>query len=57
MTKKEMVYEILSYTTYNGLSERKVLAKINRLKKERVELVYNQFVKDREHANFYYSIL
>lgn len=57
MTKKEMVYEIISYTNLVGLNQTELDKDINRIKKARIESIYNEFVKDREHAYFYYSIL
>jgi len=57
MTKKEMVYEIISHTNICGMSQRKADALIAKLKKARVEEVYEAFLKDKEHAYFYYSVL
>ena len=57
MTKKEMMYEIISNTKLSGLNENNILRTLAKLKKSRVEEVYNVFVNDKEHALFYYNIL
>lgn len=57
MTKKEMVYEIISNTKLSGLSERDVKAIINKNSKSRITEVYNQFINDTEHALAYYWLL
>lgn len=57
MTKKEMMYEIISNTKLSGLNENNVSRTLAKLKKSRVEEVYNVFVNDKEHALFYYNIL
>lgn len=57
MTKKEMVYDIVSYTHFCNLNERDVENVIRKARKERVEEVYNKFLNDKDHAAFYYSVL
>lgn len=57
MTKKEMTYEILSHTTLSGVNERGLIAAINKIKKTDIERIYNAFVEDKEHANFYFCCI
>lgn len=57
MTKKDMMYEIISHTRLNSVSERQINSKLAKISKARVEEVYKAFTKDQEHALFYYSIL
>ena len=57
MTKGEMVYEIISNTTFSGLNERDVQSLVRRNSKSRVEEVYAAFTKDKEHASAYYWLL
>lgn len=59
MTKREMVYEIISNTRLfkNGLNEYELNKDINKISKNRIENVYNEFLKDKDNAYFYYSIL
>lgn len=57
MTKKEMVYEIVANTRMSNVSQRQLDSTINKLKKDWVEKVYNQFVNDKEKAYFYYSVM
>ena len=54
MTKKEMIYEIISNTKIHSINENDVLRVIKASKKEKVTEIYNAFLKDKEHANFYY---
>lgn len=57
MTKKEMVYEIISNTKLCGLSEKDVQAIINKNSKSRITEVYNAFEGDKEHALAFYTLL
>lgn len=57
MTKKEMVYEIVSNTRLCGLNEYELNKDINKISKNRIESVYNEFLKDKDNAYFYYCIL
>lgn len=56
MTKKEMVYEMLNNTKISNVNERELINRINRTKRERIEMVYNEFLKDKEHARFYFYV-
>lgn len=57
MTKKEMVYEIISNTRICGLNERDVKQMVNKNSKDYIEKIYNEFKKDKEHALFYYGLI
>lgn len=57
MTKKEMLYEIISNTKLSGLNERDVQAIISKTSKGRMEEVYSHFASDKENALFYYCLL
>lgn len=51
MTKKEMVYEIISNTNYIGLNQSDVDKKINKVDKAYIERAYNCFLNEPENAN------
>ena len=55
MTKKEMVYEIIANTKIHSLNERDVLKRITEVKKSKIEEIHNAFLKDKEHAKFYFN--
>ena len=51
MTKKEMVYNIISSTTYTGLNQSEVDRKINKTDKAYIERAYQCFLQNPENAN------
>ena len=57
MTKKEMLYDIISNTNLCGLNENDVQNIINKTHKSEMEKIYNSFVNDKEHALFYYWLI
>ena len=57
MTKAEMVYEIISNTTFSGINEKHAQRLVRRNSKQRIEEVYNAFVEDKGNANAYYWLL
>lgn len=50
MTKKDMVYEIISNTDFIGLDQTYVDKKINKLDKAYIERAYNCFLENPENA-------
>ena len=56
MTKKDMIYEILSETKLHGLDEKTVNNEIKKHRLEDVERLYKAFTNDRQHALFYASL-
>lgn len=57
MTKKEMIIEIVDsmYCTPQQFEEG--VKNGMKLKKQRVEEIYNAFIEDQEHTNFYRYLL
>lgn len=57
MTKKEMVYEILSNTNLSGINERELNKNILKIKKSTIEDIYELFKQNPDKANFYFIYL
>ena len=57
MTKKEMLYNIISDTNLSGLNESDVAQIISKTKKPELERIYNAYINDTENALFYYWLL
>lgn len=56
MTKLQMIKEIVTHTKIKA-SDKRLEQLISNVSKSRVEEVYNAFLKDKEHALFFYSVL
>lgn len=57
MTKKEMVYEILSNTNLTGINEKELNKSILKIKKSTIEDIYKLFKENPNKANFYFIYL
>lgn len=57
MTKKEMVYEILSNTNLSAINERELNKNILKIKKSTIEDIYKLFKQNPDKANFYFLYL
>ena len=54
MTKKAMVYEILSNTNLSGINEIQLNKEILKMKKSNIEYIYKLFKENPDKANFYF---
>lgn len=52
MTKKEMVYEMISYTKFKGLNQTEIDKIISKTSKKRIKEVYSFFTNNRDKAHF-----
>lgn len=52
MTKKEMIYEMISNTNLSGINQREIDNMISKIKKSRVEEVYKFFKENPTKSSF-----
>lgn len=57
MSKREMAAEIVSTIKWNNTSKQNHIKQACKMHKEDVERIYNAYLKDKEHALFYASLL
>lgn len=57
MTKMEMINEMAKATYSRKLDQSRIDALSKHVTKERTEQVYNEYLKDKEHAKFYFNAL